>query len=126
MSRLFWLALIALGVALYFPESRGWLMEKAQPVINPVLRTATLSEMERIVGDLHTSATENFGRYPEPREFARWVERRYTGGATDSWDNAYELEDLRRDGRMQLRSWGPDRLRGTEDDILVEFRRGRR
>lgn len=124
MSKLFWLIVLGSAAALYFPESRAWVMDRAQPVVNPVLRTATVSEMEKIVGDLHTHARENLGRYPDVRDFGAWLESQYSGGgAEDSWHTSYQLEDLRRDNRMQVRSWGPDRLRGTEDDILVEFRR---
>lgn len=124
MSKFLILLLVALGVALYFPRSRAWLSERARPVVNPVLRTATLSEMDKIVGDLHTHARENLGVYPETRVFQTWLDATYAGdGGRDSWGTPYQLEDLRRDRRMQVRSWGPDRERATEDDILVEFRR---
>lgn len=124
MSKLFILLLVALGVALYFPDSRAWLSERARPVVNPILRTATVSEMDKIVGDLNTHARENLGVYPEARGFQAWLDATYAGdGGLDSWGNAYELQDLRRDRRMQIRSWGPDRVRATEDDIIVEFRR---
>lgn len=124
MTKLLLLLLVGLGVALYVPESRAWLFEKSRPVVNPMLRTATLSEMDKIVGDLHTHARENLGQYPGTRDFAAWLEANYSGGGTrDSWDTPYELEDLRRERRMQVRSWGPDRLRATDDDILIQFQR---
>lgn len=124
MSKLLLLLLVAFAAALYFPESRAWVFERAQPVVNPILRTATISEMESIVGDLHTHARENLGRYPDIRQFGAWIDDQSSGGGSrDSWETPYELEDLRRDGRMQIRSWGPDRQRATDDDILVEFQR---
>ena len=48
------LFLIALGAALYFPQSRAVVVDLASPVLTPVLRWSTRGEMERIVGDLET------------------------------------------------------------------------
>ena len=122
--KLFLLLLVVIGAALYFPDSRAWVLDRAQPVVNPMLTTATHSEMDRIVDDLRQYSRENFGRCPDARQFPVWLDDQYSGGGgRDSWDTPYQLEDLRRDNRMQLRSWGPDRQRGTDDDILVEFRR---
>jgi hypothetical protein len=117
----------AIAAALYFPDSRAWVLDRAQPVVNPILRTATVSEMDKIVTDLQQYSRENFGRLPDTRQFQAWLEGQYNmGGSRDSWDTPYQLEDLRRNRRMQIRSWGPDRLRGTDDDILVAFvREGR-
>lgn len=124
MSKLLILLLVALGVALYFPDSRAWVLEKARPVVNPVLRTATVSEMDKIKGDLNTHARENLGVYPSPRDFGTWLEQQYAGdGGRDSWGTPYQLEDVRRGNQLRIRSWGPDRVRATEDDILVDFPR---
>mgnify|MGYP001824728648 CR=1 FL=1 len=122
--KLILLLLVVICAALYFPEPRAWVIDRAQPVLNPILTTATHSEMERIVEDLGQYSRENFGRFPDTRQFPLWLEDQYTGGGSrDSWDTPYQLEDLRRDRRMRLRSWGPDRLRGTDDDIFVDFQR---
>ncbi len=124
MFKLIIVLLVVLGVALYFPRSRAWVLDHAQPVVNPILRTATQSEMEKIVGDLQQHARENFGRYPDRKQFTSWLEDQYSGGGSrDSWDTLYELEDLRRERNMQIRSYGPDQLRDTPDDILVVFKR---
>lgn len=122
--KLFLLLLVALGLALYFPESRVWVLERAAPVVNPVLRTATQSEMDKIVTAMQQHARENFGRYPDTKSFPAWLEGKYSGGgARDSWGNTYELEDLRRERKMRIRSWGPDGLRDTGDDMFTEFNR---
>ena len=122
--KLFLLLLLVIGAALYFPDSRAWIFDKAQPVVNPILITATESEMDKIVSDLQQYARENLGRMPDPGQFSAWLEDTYAGGGSrDSWDTPYQLEDMRRDRRMRVRSWGPDRLRGTDDDILLEFQR---
>jgi hypothetical protein len=122
--KLILLLLVVIGAALYFPDSRAWVLHRAQPIVNPILTTATHSEMEKIVDDLRQYSRENLGRFPDTRQFQVWLEDQYAvGGSRDSWDTPYQLEDLRRDRRMQIRSWGPDRLRGTDDDILLEFQR---
>ena len=77
-----------------------------------------------IVNDLQQYSRENLGRFPDTRQFQEWLESQYAaGGSVDSWDTPYQLEDLRRNRRMQIRSWGPDRERGTDDDIIVVFQR---
>lgn len=122
--KLLLLLLVVLGAAVYFPESRAWILDHSRPVVNPILRTATESEMDKIVTDLKQHARENLGRMPDTRQFEAWLEATYAaGGSRDAWDSPYQLEDLRRDRRMRIRSWGPDRLRGTDDDLVVEFQR---
>ena len=122
--KLFLALLLALGAALYFPDSRAWVLEKAKPVVDPMLSTATQSEMDKIVTAMQQHARENFGRYPDAKQFPVWIEDQLRGGASkDSWGTLYELEDLPRDRQMQIRSWGPDRLRDTGDDIMNTFRR---
>jgi hypothetical protein len=120
----FLLLIVVVGAAFYFPDSRAWIVERAQPVVNPMLRTATQSEMDKIQTDLQQFARENLGRYPDSRQFLTWLEDTYSGGGSrDSWGTPYQLEDLRRDRRMQIRSWGPDRIRDTGDDLLLAFQR---
>ncbi len=122
--KIFVLLLVGLGVALYFPNSRAWVLENAAPVVNPILRTATQSEMDKIVTAMQQHARENFGRYPDTKSFQAWLEGKYSGGGSrDSWGNTYELEDMRREQKMRIRSWGPDGLRDTGDDMFTEFRR---
>lgn len=125
MGKLFLLILVALGVALYVPSSRAVILEKAKPVIDPYLVMATTSEMEKIVQDLILYQNENFGRLPERRDFPAWMERKYAGNATvDSWGMDYEYL-LTRDSLM-LRSFGPDKVRASEDDIVFSRPRRRR
>lgn len=111
--------LIALGAALYFPQSRAVVMGYAAPVINPVLRWSTTNEMERIVGDLENEA-QTRSWIPEPgEEFQDWMARNYQGedSRLDSWDRPYVLDIGRREFR--LLSLGPDGERATADDIVI-------
>ena len=93
MFRLFLLIIFGLVAAMYFPDSRAMLLDKGAP-------------------------DGRFGRLPDRRQFPTWLDDQYSGGANrDSWGNAYEYLPGRRD--FQLRSYGPDRIRSTEDDLVV-------
>ena len=123
MSRLILLILLGLVAAFYFPDSRAMLLEKGAPVIDPFLSMATESEMDRIANDLLAWRRENFGRMPSRKQFPTWLEDQYSGGASrDSWGNAYEYQLIR--GAFEIRSYGPDRVRGTEDDIITSRQLG--
>ena len=39
--KLILLLLVVIGAALYFPDSRAWVLHRAQPIVNPILTTAT-------------------------------------------------------------------------------------
>lgn len=109
--------LVALGVALYIDSSRAVIVEKAKPFLDPYFVMATTSEMDKIAEDLQLYERENFGRLPEQKRFAEWVDRQYAGGGSiDSWGSPYEYT-LARDS-FYLRSPGPDGLRVTGDDIV--------
>ena len=117
MGKLFLVLLLALGVALYVPSSRAVIFEKAKPVIDPYLVMATRSEMEKVMQDLLLHERDNFGRLPDRRDFDDWMDRKYTGGASlDSWGTHYEYSFTR--DSIFLRSFGPDRTRASEDDIV--------
>ena len=114
----FFLALVAaLGIALYVDSSREVIVEKAKPFLDPYFVMATRSEMAHIAQDLQLYERENFGRLPDRKRFAAWIDGQYAGGAgVDSWGSPYEYT-LARDSFF-LRSPGPDGLRVTEDDIV--------
>ncbi len=117
MFKLILFLLVALAAALYFPSSRAVVTRYAGPALNPAFRLATKAEMEKISRDLQTYERETLGKMPEPREFPRWLEGRYNGDATrDSWGNTYVLV-LRRHA-FDVVSYGPDKKRGTDDDIV--------
>jgi len=118
MFRFFLLIIFGFVAAMYFPDSRAMLLERGAPVIDPFLEMATTSEMNRVANDLMAYRRENFGRLPDRRQFPTWLEDQYSGGANrDSWGNAYDYLPSRRD--FELRSSGPDRVRGSADDLVV-------
>lgn len=118
-GKLLLVALIALGVAMYMPDSRTWILERAEPALTPVFRWQTNSELEKIARDLQMYERENMGRLPAEGLFLRWLENRYQGDdpTTDSWGNTYSL--LARSDSFRVVSYGPDGVQGTPDDLTV-------
>ncbi len=122
MTRVVLLLLFGLVAAMYFPDSRAALLEKAKPLVDPVLTMSTEREMNRIGTDLLIYQRENFGRLPSNRQFPTWVEDQYSGnGGLDAWGNPYEYRLSRQ--TFDIRSYGPDGVRGTEDDITATRQR---
>lgn len=59
---------------------------------------------------------------PTPRELAELVrngEKVYTGPLVDPWGSDFRLEKRKRGRRWQAVSLGPDKLAGTDDDIVI-------
>jgi len=118
MKKVLLLLILAFVVAMYFPASRAAIVDRAGPVVNPFLEMSTEREMNNIANDLKTYQRENFERLPSERQFRTWIEDQYSGnGGLDAWGTPYEYR-LGRD-QLELRSLGPDLIRGTEDDILM-------
>lgn len=119
LFRIFIILVIALGVGLWFPESRAVILDYASPVVNPYLQMATEGEMQDIADELKEYQRENFEELPSERDFDEWLEPRFTGnGGVDGWGNPYEYRLERT--RLVLVSWGPDGQRDTDDDIYVD------
>lgn len=116
MTKVILALLLALGVALYFPESRAVVAEYTIPLLNPVFRWQTADEMDQIVRDLRTYEQENYDQLPDRRQWPEYLERNYQGGdATDSWGSPYHFM-IQRDSFLII-SYGPDKIYGTDDDI---------
>ena len=117
MFKLILFLLVALGASLYFPESRVVVLEKASPVLNPVLGWSTTGEMKKIVRDLATHE-RTYERLPELKVFPRWLELKYQGGSTtDSWGNDYVFRVWA--DSFAVVSGGADGLVGSGDDVKV-------
>ncbi len=119
MGRIFLILLVALGAGLYFPESRAFLLEKAGPLLEPVNKWTTTSEMDQIVRDLEV--WEKGGRkFPDGRgEFPDWLGSRYQveENTLDAWGTQYQLNV--QSNAFTLISAGPDRAFNTPDDIRI-------
>ncbi len=120
MGKVLVVLLIALGAALYFPESREVVVETTQPVLNPWHRWMTQQEMERIVDDLETVDASQ-GRLPSGTgEFDAWMDDRYPSESSrmDGWGTRYRLEVV--GSTFRVISAGPDQEFGTDGDIVRE------
>lgn len=113
------IVLIALGAALYFPESRTVVLDATEPVINPVLRWSARGEMRQIAQDLE-SQSQTGRNFPTDQEaFVEWMDRNYQGitSTTDPWGQTYTLR-LWADS-FGVMSPGPDGEAETGDEVLV-------
>lgn len=90
------------------------------PVITPWRRVQTKSEMSRIANLLITSRNRG---YPPPttEELPRFMFRgSLDSTATDHWGSPYVIGS--KPDTVYVRSAGPDRQLGTEDDLLAPVR----
>lgn len=124
MARLVLLIVLGLVAAFYFPDSRAWLLDAAEPGLDPLFRWQTTREAGEIVRGVRTYEREHHGTLPDRREWPEWLERNYLGDAgRDSWGNAYFFE-TRRDSFFVV-SAGPDLVIRTADDVRVGDRMSR-
>lgn len=116
MGKLILLILVGLGAALYFPDSRQYLSDRAMPLLDPVFRWQTGDEMDQIVRDLRVYEQEHANRLPSRDEWPDYLARAYSESqASDSWGSPYHYM-MQRDSFVIV-SYGPDRIYGTDDDI---------
>lgn len=123
MNRLFLLVVLGLLTWYYFPETRAMLMDVAEPVVVPVIRWSAEEEMAQVARNVveHERLT---GFVPAGREWLGWLDYRYSveDMKLDPWGTVYQLE-VSADS-VWILSFGPDRVRGTEDDFRVAAPRG--
>ncbi|MEX0935387.1 MAG: hypothetical protein WD013_00690 [Gemmatimonadota bacterium] len=119
MGRLLLLLLIALGVALYFPRSRDYVLERADPLADPAYRWMTRQEMRQIATDLDFYI-EREGRTPLRRgEFDSWLDDRYPElrSRMDAWGTRYRATQIA-GATYRIVSAGPDLEFQTSDDLV--------
>lgn len=122
MSRVVLMIILGISAALYFPDSRQAIINKAMPVLTPILTRAANTEMRRITDELLDY--DRGGReLPSRRLWLTWLEENFPGEhSVDPWGNVYQYYPWR--DSLALISYGPDKERGTEDDVrLVRLRR---
>jgi len=122
MGRLLLLLSVALGLALFYAPSRGFIVETLDPLAHPVRRWMTEQELARVVKDLE--AVQGSQReFPIGRrgDFEVWVAQRYPQQSSrqDEWGTPYRADFVDVD-RFRVTSAGPDRVFGTEDDLWRE------
>jgi hypothetical protein len=118
MTRLLLLIMLAVVTWLYFPETRSLVMDVAEPVVLPLMRWSTEEEMAT-VGRNAVDQERLTGKLPAGPEWIAWLQYRYTttDAREDPWGTTYQLE-VSKDTVWTL-SYGPDRIRGTQDDFRI-------
>ena len=118
MTRLLLLAILALVTWVYFPETRAILLDVAEPVVVPLVRWGAEDEMAQVGRNVvaHERLT---GQLPTGASWLAWLEFRYTTeeGRRDPWGSVYQIETS--SDSVWILSYGPDRIRATEDDFHV-------
>jgi hypothetical protein len=118
MSRLILLVALLVVTWLYFPETRAIVMDVAEPIVLPVMRWSMEEEMAT-VGRNAVDHERLTGQLPTGSAWLEWLEYRYISAdsRTDAWGSTYQLE-ASADSVWTL-SYGPDRVRGTHDDLRI-------
>lgn len=123
VTRLLLLVLLGILTWLYFPETRAIVMDVAEPLVTPVVRWSTEEDMGQIARNVveHERLT---GTLPAGSGWLPWLEYRYSDNQmwVDPWGSVYQLEATA--DSVWIVSFGPDRVRMTDDDFRVGGGRG--
>jgi hypothetical protein len=115
MSRILGILVLVLAAVLLLPTLR----ERARPQIEWALTPVYRWEAKNRVNELHRVLTRERatgGQLPQPRQFQQFIVRTEGAPASlDPWGEPYYLETTRT--TIRVGSAGPDRVRGTADDI---------
>ncbi len=129
MGRLFVIALVAFGAALYFPETRASVIERLDPIIQPALGPirvgSTKEELRQIAQDLQ-GYERLYDKVPSnPESFRQWLFSQYAlpSNYQDSWGSEFFYKVW--PDSFGVVSAGPDRAANTDDDLMVTRRRNR-
>jgi hypothetical protein len=129
MWKYFVIFVMIFGAALGIPKTRALIMPHLTPIFDrlgpvgdrvskPAKRWAARNE----VGVLTRKLAEDFADHkelPTALEFPRWIKRNVKGGkgGLDPWGLPYYL--VRSEHQITVGSGGPDRQRGSTDDIRI-------
>ena len=117
MSRVILMIFLGLSAAMYFPDSRQAIIDRAMPVLKPILTRAAVREMNQISQEL-LDADQIGQPLPSRRNWLRWLDENYPGETSlDPWGNVYQFYPWA--DSLALISYGPDKERGTEDDVRI-------
>lgn len=123
MTRLFLLTIVAILTWAYFPETRTMLMDVAEPIVFPIMRWSASEEMGQVARNV-VEYERLTGQIPAGRGWLEWLDYRYSMDEMkrDPWGSVYQMETSR--DSVWIVSFGPDRVRGTDDDFQVGSPRG--
>lgn len=99
-----------------------WVGPAVHKVVDPAFRWSARNEARQIARTLR-QAELSYVALPDPKEFQRYLERRYRGGreGLDPWDRPYYL--IVTPDSIVVGSAGPDTTRATADDVRVSVGR---
>lgn len=123
MTRLILLVLLAILTWLYFPETRAIVLDVAEPLVTPIVRWSTEEDMSQIARNV-VEQERLTGTLPSGGGWLQWLEYRYPDSDmwVDPWGSVYQLEAVA--DSVWVVSFGPDRVRMTDDDFRIGARRG--
>lgn len=113
IGKLLLLVIVALGIGLAVPKTRPRLVN---PIMNRINQKIVPQRLENIAAQLDQMLLR--GEQLPSGNWEGWIEAYTTQPARDPWGNVYYL-DRKRDG-YTLGSMGPDRTKGTADDMTVQ------
>lgn len=137
MKKLFLVLVVLGGATLTVPELRAWARphlepafgdvmdwwaERLHPVVDPALRWSATNELRTVLRSLQE--TSQMGQpLPDPPRFHVYVMQKHLSGrgGNDPWGTPYYLV-VTQDSLIGG-SAGPDRKRGTADDVRVSVSR---
>lgn len=125
MGRIVWILVFLLAAVLLVPSLRERARPQIEYVLSPIYRWEARNRVNEIYRVLERERAQG-APLPTPRDFRRFLEQREgPRAALDPWNEPFFLESGRR--TFRIGSAGPDRQRGTVDDIFskVEIPAGR-
>lgn len=125
MRKLFLIIVLAIAVSYVVPDTRRLAADLLRPLWAPVVRWNTREEMKQVGRDVVNHEVTS-GRLPDRRSWVDWLDWRYPMDELklDHWGSTYQLRVWA--DSVAIISYGPDRIRNTEDDIQVSTPRERR
>ena len=121
VGRLILLIILGFVAAMYFPDSREMVIDKAMPVLQPVLvwnAEREIEELSRAVRREHRTTYQ----LPPTRQWSAWLATNFTGdAATDPWGTTYSYQAWA--DSFSIRSDGPDGQRASQDDLRMVWHR---
>lgn len=137
MKKLFLVLIVVGGATLTVPQLRArarphlepafgdvmdWWAHKFQPVVDPALRWSATNELRTVLRSLRETSMQ-MGQLPDPARFHAYVMQKHVSGrgGYDPWGSPYYL--IVTQDSLIGGSAGPDRVRGTADDVRVSVPR---
>lgn len=106
------------AVVLISPPLRARAAPLVRPIADPFFSWTTRDRVDRLAFEVGREAARR-GEEPTPWDFQRVLRRMYGSrhdARLDPWGTPYSLRSA--GGRFRVLSAGPDRRRGTADDIV--------